>query len=265
MTSFDPTIRVAVDPTNPGQFFACCGLFELADRMWGGAEAWFEQTQFCVAASSEKSGCSLTKLLAAIRAATLVIVEPENEMTTPLRLSSPFDLQLDWWNDDRSGGSQLKTWAGQQKVVRIARAMHATLGDAALTSETLFNSLAVLFDSDVPSETVQPFYFDARRGAQADSVDIGFSPDAQKMKTAVYAAVEFLCLVGLQRFRPSSADDDGIRSYRAWHVPLLPSAAAAVIAGRADMPQLSEFRFRLLFRTKYLKGFLTAFPTRGDL
>ena len=27
-----PTIRVNVDPTNPGQFFACCGLLELADR-----------------------------------------------------------------------------------------------------------------------------------------------------------------------------------------------------------------------------------------
>src|SRR5262249_45500109 len=25
----EPTIRVAVDPANPGQFFACCGLLEL--------------------------------------------------------------------------------------------------------------------------------------------------------------------------------------------------------------------------------------------
>ncbi|TWW08183.1 hypothetical protein E3A20_26890, partial [Planctomyces bekefii] len=24
---------VNVDPTNPGQFFACCGLLELADRL----------------------------------------------------------------------------------------------------------------------------------------------------------------------------------------------------------------------------------------
>ena len=34
-------IRVNVDPTNPGQFFACCGLLELADRLWPGAEGWF--------------------------------------------------------------------------------------------------------------------------------------------------------------------------------------------------------------------------------
>ena len=30
------SIRIAVDPTNPGQFFACCGLLELADRLWSG-------------------------------------------------------------------------------------------------------------------------------------------------------------------------------------------------------------------------------------
>jgi CRISPR-associated protein Csb3 len=35
-------LRVRLDPTNPGQFFACCGLLELADRAWCGAEACFE-------------------------------------------------------------------------------------------------------------------------------------------------------------------------------------------------------------------------------
>ena len=42
-------IRVAVDPTNPGQFFACCGLLELANRLWPGAEGWFEKGKFCIA------------------------------------------------------------------------------------------------------------------------------------------------------------------------------------------------------------------------
>ena len=39
----ETTIRFAVDPTNPGQFFACCGLLEMADRLWPGAEGWFAQ------------------------------------------------------------------------------------------------------------------------------------------------------------------------------------------------------------------------------
>ena len=43
-------IRITVDPTNPGQFFACCGLLELADRLWPGAEGWFEtdDREFCI-------------------------------------------------------------------------------------------------------------------------------------------------------------------------------------------------------------------------
>jgi CRISPR-associated protein Csb3 len=40
------SIRIIVDPTNPGQFFACCGLLELADRIWPEAEGWFEGGTF---------------------------------------------------------------------------------------------------------------------------------------------------------------------------------------------------------------------------
>ena len=38
----EPSITVKVNVTNPGQFFACCGLLELADRLWPGAEGWFD-------------------------------------------------------------------------------------------------------------------------------------------------------------------------------------------------------------------------------
>ncbi len=45
MTNPEP-IHIKVDVTNPGQFFACCGLLELADRLWPGAEGWFDTTTF---------------------------------------------------------------------------------------------------------------------------------------------------------------------------------------------------------------------------
>lgn len=55
MSNSVPTISIPVDVTNPGQFFASCGLFELADRLWPGAEAWFDddsaQSQFHIVAS----------------------------------------------------------------------------------------------------------------------------------------------------------------------------------------------------------------------
>ena len=33
MSESSHTIRIRVDATNPGQFFACCGLLELASRL----------------------------------------------------------------------------------------------------------------------------------------------------------------------------------------------------------------------------------------
>ncbi len=256
-----PAIRVAVDPSNPGQFFACCGLFELADRLWRGAEAWFEERHFCIVASiNNANGNSLAELLAAVHAAKLFVTDADNEMTSPLRVPSPFNLQLDWWNDDRSGGGELKTWAGRMKVVGIANAMHATLIDSRITPESLLNLSAVLFDPEEAKKTIEPFYFDARRAAQAHVVDIGFSPDAQQMKMPVFAAVEFLCLVGLQRFRPSASGDDRTRRYSTWSHPLSLTAAAAIACGAIAVSGVRQFRFRLLFRTKYLKGFLTALP-----
>src|SRR5437667_10381600 len=48
MSDRQPNITLPVDLTNPGQFFACCGLLELADRLWPGAEGWFADGQFNV-------------------------------------------------------------------------------------------------------------------------------------------------------------------------------------------------------------------------
>ncbi|HIC90292.1 MAG TPA: hypothetical protein EYP04_12940, partial [Anaerolineae bacterium] len=42
MSSPNPTFSVRVDVTNPGQFFACCGLLELAHRLSPGAEGFFD-------------------------------------------------------------------------------------------------------------------------------------------------------------------------------------------------------------------------------
>ena len=36
-------LAVQVDVTNPGHFFACCGLLELAHRKWSGVQGWFQR------------------------------------------------------------------------------------------------------------------------------------------------------------------------------------------------------------------------------
>jgi len=43
MNTLAPSFSVSVDVTNSGQFFACCGILELAHRLWPGAEGWFDK------------------------------------------------------------------------------------------------------------------------------------------------------------------------------------------------------------------------------
>jgi hypothetical protein len=76
-----------VDLTNPGQFFACCGLLEFADRLWPGAEGWFDSMdQFVVStggrATSTESLCmyvigqqAITGIADAIKAALTVVAK----------------------------------------------------------------------------------------------------------------------------------------------------------------------------------------------
>ena len=61
MSATPATIRINVDVTNPGQFFACCGLLELASRMSTGAHGCFDVGHFIIS-----GGPSLTDLIAAI-------------------------------------------------------------------------------------------------------------------------------------------------------------------------------------------------------
>ena len=46
----------------------------------------------------------------------------------PVVLGEPFNLTLDWFLDDRAGGSDFKTWAGQQSVFAIASGMKRLIG-----------------------------------------------------------------------------------------------------------------------------------------
>lgn len=253
-------IDVRVDLTNPGQFFACCGLFELAHRLSRGCRSAFtDDGRFRITPGDRSPVPTLEELIAAFHGAEFEPLMPDDPAATPMHVSKPFDLRIDWWNDDRSKGAELKTWAGQQKVTRIAAAMQAAILEDSVREDTLLDSNAVLYEPGSRTKTVEPFYFDSRRAAQAHAVDIGFSPDTQQMEMPVHAAVELLSLVGLQRFRPR-LNADRSRTYRIWSTPLPIAAAAAVASCGAELPGATDYRFRLLYRTKYLKGFLPSLP-----
>jgi len=111
---------------------------------------------------------------------------------------------------------------------------------------------------------VEPYYFDARRGATALPLDLGFSSDALGVETLAYCAAEFFTLVGLQRFRPMEVKVRLYR-YRAWSRPL-PVAVAALAAGTVVADHGPLFQFESAFRTdqRKHKAFTPAVPVIGD-
>lgn len=291
MTHPQPNIAVNVDITNPGQFFACCGLLELADRLWPGAEGWFEDDRFLVASSPE---CSLAALFDKLAASTVTntmtpaqnarleelsaMKKKQREVTAgledekksldslrrelPIVLTSEITCRIDWFCDDFSGGSRFKTWAGQQSVLVIARAMHEGIARAMKESDSLLWSSS--------RDIGLPFNFDSDLGGQGSALDIGFSADSlagnevTRIEGTCKPALEFLCFIGLQRFRPREILRENRFVYTAWHIPLLPSVASTVTCGAVNVPDESLYEFKLLYRTKYLKSFLPSIPFQGN-
>jgi CRISPR-associated protein Csb3 len=264
-------MRVNVDPTNPGQFFACCGLLEIADRLWRGAEGWFENEEFCIACSG-----TLFQLLSA--AATVKFAESsdsnedddgeaddedDDDLFQPLQIISPVQLRLDWWAD-----KSIKTWAGSMNVNLIAVAMCYAIDPQ---QHDPFNQIQIVYDPPVlqnldrkarkvNSKKREPFYFDARRAPNAHPRDVGFSPNDLKMTTAAAPAVEFLCLIGLQRCRPARTSRPRVFDYFTWAEPLPVSLLPPAVSGLLPGCRGSGYRFENWFRSgqKKLKAYRPA-------
>jgi len=259
VTRTEANITVKVDVTNPGQFFACCGLLELADRLWPGAEGWFEDGRLHVASEG-----ALQDLLKQINNAELEQLDPDNNYSSPMlmRVGESTGLTVNWWTDECADAEKfkpLKVWAGSMRGVRIAMAMQHAIANAP-DRDHLLDFATVVYEPDDPKKKVEPFYFDARRGRNAQSIDIGFAPDSLSMTTAAFPAVEFLCLVGLQRFRPAPTDQPRVFRYFPWSSPLCAQVAAAAACGALSSLALHGYQFESAFRTdqRKHKSFLPA-------
>lgn len=280
-------IEIPVDLTNPGQFFACCGLLELAGRLWPGAEGWFEDQRFRILTPCGGDVAELLKMLASSRVSNTMSPEQVQRLEAlknqrrlsardkeekkeleslrrelPIAISGGFTLRIDWFIDEFSGGSRFKTWAGQQSVLDITRAMHAGVSGAEI------NDAAALWIH--ARDTGLPFFFDSDLGGQGSALDIGFSFDplsgseATRIRGTCRPVLELLAFVGLQRFRPREIAEQNRFIYVAWNRPLPPAVAACAACQAVSFGNSPAFEFRLLYRTKYLKSFLPAIPFQGD-
>ena len=285
-----PSITIQVDATNPGQFFACCGLLEIADRLWPGAEAWFEENDIKF---NIKCQGTLIELLQAAK--TMIIddklvsqseeeeeekeeeeeeeeeEEKEKEEVIPVKISSPFILRLDWWAD-----RSIKTWAGTMDVHRIAFAMANAINP---DDNDPLNQNEVVFDPPKPNsinkkrrlgkpKKREPFYFDSLRGPNAHARDIGFSPNDLKLATTASPVLELFSLIGLQRCRPKLTSRARVFEYFTWTIPMPVSIVAVSVNGLLPFPRANRYRFENKFRTgqEKHKAFMPAIPLthQGD-
>src|SRR5262249_18757697 len=259
MARYDSDIHVEVDPRNPGQFFACCGLLELASRIWPGggpndwheAVGWFERDGvghvFRVATQSGHND-PLGAVLAKLCEEPLLELVPDHEVhkqadRKPVNLKH-FDMRLDWWLDSYRGGdkSELKVWAGQMTPMRNLTLLQTEL-KTLIGANSGAHANARLLSSRAP---VTGMGFDPT--SAWTSINVGFSPDEQGITVLSAPATEILAAVGLQRCRPERDETKRGRTfiYRTWADPLPIVVVPAAIAGEGA--GLAPYEFRVVMR-----------------
>ncbi|MEN6437088.1 MAG: hypothetical protein ABFD97_00725 [Syntrophobacter sp.] len=265
MMNVDPSFYVNVDLTNPGQFFACCGLLEMAHRIWPGAEGWFNDHRFSIALQKQANGTLRHLIDQLSRSIWLENKRRGCKSIYPIYCDF-FSLELDWWlrpdwyrfkdkpMDKRIKlmSSQLKLWAGNQSSSQITSDLIRAIltRSRIIQPEDLLNSLVPLKGR---------FGIDYR--SAWNSLDIGFSPNAQQMSVNTYPAVEMLGAIGLQRFRPIS-ENNGNLVYVTWHAPLSICVASALGSASISPSIIKKWRFSIDSRGSF-KGFSMALPN-GD-
>jgi CRISPR-associated protein Csx14 len=201
-----PELRIPIDPTNPGWFYSCCGILQLAELRGEQPLSRFElsprqprQAQFIVADTS----LDITQILNMLRTAASVPLQPDDSTSVVELTVAGHTLRLNWWRDHfELEANDFKTWAGQLSSAKIFAEIPAMIGDS-LTAPVITKTKAGL---------------DPRSSWEA--LDIGFSPN-EHSGAQVYPAVELLASLGLHKFRPLS---HGRRkfSYSLWTAALPP-------------------------------------------
>ncbi len=206
----ESAISIRVDPANPGQFFACCGLLELADRLWGGAEGWFENEDTKFSLTTRDSGHDTQDLIGALVDARLSsdltpslqcelqklekrnrqlrqtgkeLLKTEEQRRAdlgkllregPISIGKRFDYVLDWWLNEKEKGSFSAIHVGNAPATR--REQQEPDDDAipktwAGRQEVLRIAQAALVDTVRAFKTDQPFDFKCVMRPASDQVE----------------------------------------------------------------------------------------------
>ena len=241
-------LRIQFDPCNAAQFYACCGLIELAEIACSPTYSQFvvdgkrpRQGDFILTTETE---LNLQMVVDGIRQAeyrplsrSVAENPPSKDSIAPVSVTiSGENLILDWWLDEfHSKATPFKCWAGQ------------------VTTQKLFLELPKLLPSENPSFSTGAFT-STRFGVDPRSawvaLDLGYSPNEQGQESQTYPVVELLAAFGLQGFRPAGRRANGFE-YHLWFSPL-PCMAARIASARPWQGlRTAEYKFNLGERGSY--------------
>lgn len=247
----DAPLKIRLDPCNPGQFFACCGLFELLSREEPGLLSYFDSTpnlprNVFFSIQTGRGPGILKKTLEHLRRA--LVTFPDERPEPPVRpvaidYGGEVAFELDWWLDEfREKTTNLKCWAGQVTTARLFREL-LPLIDSESNGEGLFGRAA---------STNSLFGVDPRSAWK--TLDLGFSPNEHGVASTVFPAVEILAAIGLQYFRPDAANRLAIH-YSLWADPLPASVARLAFSVPWDGLACADFVFKIRKRGQSYKYF----------
>ncbi len=260
MSTIAAHISVPVDLTNPGQFFACCGLLEVAGRFEVSVSARFSDGEFELAGFSATDPDELIRRLLdapefAPQMTKQSALNGSKSKLLPVTITlGMFGIRLDWWRDEMRpphkgsaneicAPSAFKTWTANQSPQQI-------LYDRLLPALRGFikNGVQNLLWERIPLTG----RFGLEPTAASVALDVGWSPDSLDVSVASSPAIELLAAIGLQRFRPElDAKNRRVCRYRTWMTFLPPNVAAAACAGALDGVPTRTYRFRIADRGDY--------------
>lgn len=261
-------IQIKVDVLNPGQFFACCGLLELAERLWVGTEGWFGTDVFYL-----RTHGTLREILTRLTHYTPRQLDqvcghiPVKPIIAPLEIvldgEGSQHLVIDFWmrvgmvkgNVQAISNRPWNCWSGNQTPLRIWLPLRQAL--KVIVNEKSDDELLSLLTFAKP--LTGRFGFDS--AAAWNALDQGFSPNDQGMAVNSSPASELLAAIGIQRFRPWVSEDRRTVSYATWTVPASAIVASAMSSlavfgygARYELPVLTRGQYAALGHAKPKEG-----------
>lgn len=245
-------MKLVADPRNPAQYFAACGVFELASRHKRGLLSYWSDGALIIDALAD---ADFSQLMTDFALATLI---PDDSWTgedtvKPFVISNPgagLHVHMDWWEQRNGHGNSFwKCFGGQQKSTDVGKLMAACkslVGD--VSAENIFQLSLPLTGR---------LGFDPR--SAWNPIDTGFSPNdlgAALKAVPTFVFAEVLAAVALQRWPFRSERRRG--SYGVWAQPL-PLAVARI---RATSELSPAFEFTRVKRGQGISCFTYSHPVR---